>query len=126
MKQKETEKQETETIKLYAKHEYQEIQVNAMVTTGLSFINVNDHICNNENVILFRINNSLTTSLLNLTNVSPYVILSFDENLEFKGASYIMNSSKGNYSIGTQYKTLLFLRLPNQIKISQITNLKII
>lgn len=125
MKQKETEKQEIETIRLYAKNEYQEIQVNAMVTTGLSFINVNDHICNNENVILFRIYNSLTTSLLNLTNVSPYVILSFDENLEFKGASYSINSSKGNYSIGTQYKTLLFLRLPNQIKISQITSLKI-
>jgi hypothetical protein len=125
MKQKQSADLEIETIKLYTKNEYQEILVNVSVTTGLSFIDVNNYNCNNENVILMRINNTARISTINLTNISPYAILSFDENLEFKGVSFSIKSSKGDYSISTPYKTLLFLRLPHLLELDQITDLKI-
>tara|TARA_R110002012_G_scaffold265939_1_gene449414 strand:- start:15948 stop:16379 length:432 start_codon:yes stop_codon:yes gene_type:complete len=121
----ETTDQEIETVKLCATDKCQEVQVSVSVTTDLSFIDVNNYICKNENIILIRINNTVRTSTIHLTNISPYAILSFDENLEFKGVSYSINGSKGDYSINTQYKTLLFLRLPLQLELDQITNLKI-
>lgn len=58
-------------------------------------------------------------TLLNSTIVSDYILLFFDADLVFKGASYSIKSS----TIQTQYKNILFLKLPHTLRLSLVNNL---
>jgi len=78
----------------------------------------------NELGVLIQFNHHQPTSLLHLTDVYPYALLFFDEALSFKGATYSIKSGTGSFAIQTQYKNILFLRVPHNLKLSTITNLK--
>ena len=76
-----------------------------------------------EEAMLFRLSHTSINTFLNLTDVSPYAILFFDEKLKFKGASQSIKSCEGSFSIQTQYKTILFVRHPNRLKLNDLTKL---
>ena len=114
------------SVKLLNEDTFQEVLVKSMYTLESAFIDVNRYIKDNDEGLLIRIKNKTGTSIINLTNVSPYVILFFEENLEFKGASYSLNSGTGSYCIQTQYKTVLFIKHPNTIKLNKIEHLSLI
>ena len=51
--------------------------------------------------------------------------VNFDDELYFNGASYSLNSGSGTFTIQTQYKNILFLRAPHNLKLNQIIKLNI-
>ena len=106
------------TLGLYDK--FQKVYVNSMVTLDASFINMDNYIKNNEAGIYIQIENKTRTTNLNLSNISPFVLLFFDEELFFKGTSYSINSGTGNYTIQTQYKNILVLRMPLEFDLNEV------
>ncbi|WP_033960398.1 hypothetical protein [Psychroserpens jangbogonensis] len=101
----------------------QEIPINCIIKIDSSFVDMGQYLNKNElgALILFEHHQIITT--LNLTEVTPYVLLFFDANLIFKGASYSLKSGIGRFTLETQYKTILFLRLPHNLKLNTIINL---
>ncbi len=101
----------------------QEVPINCIIKIDSSFVDMGQYL--NENklgaLILFEHHQLITT--LHLTEVCPYVILCFDADLIFKGASYSLKSGTGPFTLQTQYKTILFLRLPHTLKLNTIINL---
>ena len=76
-----------------------------------------------QNVLLLKIRHSKTNTILNLTHVFPYLLLYFNETLEFCGASYSLNKEGTSYMLQTEYKTILFVKHPNNLKLNTITKL---
>ncbi|EAQ42515.1 hypothetical protein [Polaribacter sp. MED152] len=106
-------------------HESQEVPIDYAVILKNSFIDMQKYLTDDEEAVLLINESESPNKIINLTGVCPYVILFFDEELNFRGVSYSKESGKGEFRITTQYKTLLFLRLPHQVKYDQINNLKI-
>jgi len=106
------------TLGLYDK--FQKVYVNSMVTLDAPFINMENYIKNNEAGIFIQIENKIRTTNLNLSNISPYVLLFFDEELFFKGTSYSINSGTGTYTIQTQYKNILVIRIPLEFDLKEV------
>ena len=65
-------------------------------------------------------------TLLELTKVAPFVLLYFDEELEFTGASYSLNSYDSPFSISTQSKKILILHFPIDFRLEDVLNVKFI
>jgi len=76
-----------------------------------------------QNVCLLKIRHSKTNTLLDLTHVSPYALLFFNEKLEFCGASYRLNKLGTCYMLQTAYKTILFVKHPHNLKLNTLTKL---
>lgn len=131
-KNKKTMKQKTKnykkllSVKLLYKSTFQKLAVKSMYTLESNFIDLNKYIKYDEEGFLIKIKNDSLTSMINLTNVNPFVILFFEENSKFKGASYSLNNVKGSYHIQTQYKTILFMKHPNTLNLKNIEHLSFI
>jgi hypothetical protein len=106
------------TLGLYDK--FQKVYVNSIVTLDAPFINMNNYIKNNEAGVFIQIENKTGTTNLNLSNISPFVLLFFDEEHFFKGTSYCIKSGTGTYSIQTQYKNILVLRMPLEFDLNEV------
>lgn len=76
-----------------------------------------------QNICLLKIGHSKTNTILDLTYVVPYVLLCFNEKLEFCGASYSLNKLGTSYMLQTAYKTILFVKQPNKLILNTITKL---
>lgn len=96
------------------------VAINGILKEYGAFIDISNHIKNNSEGFLLRIEDTARIAMLNLTNVSPYLLLFFDEELLFKGTSYSIKGGSGNYTIQTQYKNILFLRMPHNLKLNPI------
>ena len=116
---------ETLTIKLSGNNTVQHINVNFIFTIKSSFIDINKYLHENEESILIRNESNNNTTIIDLTNVTPYVLLFFDDDLYFKGASYSIKSGNGSYTIKTEYKNILFVRIPHSLKLNSINKLNI-
>ena len=125
MKQKVNNPNEKLIVKLLYEETIHELPIKSFFNIKSSFINLNDIIREDEESILIRIDHSDITTTINLTNISPYVVLCFDETLNFKGASYSIKRNSGAYAIQTQYKTLLFIKHPNNIKFNELKRIRI-
>ena len=101
----------------------QELSINDIIKLDTSFVDPDNHLNKDELGVLIQLQHQLLTSILNLTYLTPYVLLFFDADLVFKGASYSIKSSPGSFSIQTQYKNILFLKIPHSLKLHQIINL---
>jgi hypothetical protein len=58
---------------------------------------------------------------LDLGGIAPAVILQFDENRQFTGASLSLGTSSGSFGLVTQSKNLLILPFDEHFPISQLT-----
>jgi hypothetical protein len=105
--------------------ESQIIPLDYAVVLKNSFVDMQKYLTNDEEAVLIINGSESANKVINLTGVYPYIILFFDNDLNFKAVTYSLESGKGEFRITTQYKTLLFLRHPNSINFNQITNLKI-
>ena len=101
----------------------QEVPINSIIKLDSSFVDMGNYLNENQLGVLMQLQHHQEITLLNLTNVSPYILLFFDADLVFKGASYSIKSSPGSFSIQTQSKNILFLRLPHTLRLNQINNL---
>ncbi len=76
--------------------------------------------------LYLEIDHQQINTLLELTKVSPFVLLYFDEKLKFTGASYSLNLYDSPFSISTQSKKILILHFPIDFRLEDVSNVKFI
>ena len=99
------------------------ISIKPIIRINSSFVDITNYIKEDELNLLILLEHQQPITKLNLTDVTPYVILFFDDELNFKGASHSIKSGDGNFTIQTQYKTILLMRIPHNIKLKNIISL---
>jgi len=98
--------------------------VNDIITLDASFIDMGNYL-NKDTVGALIHFNSQQIIQLNLTKASPYILLFFDDSLLFKGATHSIGSGTGSFSIQTEYKHILFAKIPHGLKLNTIISLNI-
>lgn len=101
----------------------QGVLINCIIKLDSSFVDIANHLNKDELGVLIQFEHNQTITILNLTDVTPYALLFFDDELLFKGASYSTKSDTGNFTIQTQYKNILFVRIPHNLNLNKIINL---
>jgi hypothetical protein len=101
----------------------EDLPLNAIIKVDSSFVDISNFLDDNELDVLMQLEHNQPITKLNLTNVTPYVLLCFDNALHFRGASYSIKNGTGPFTIETQFKNLLFLRMPHNLNLNQIINL---
>ena len=101
----------------------QNVPIHAIITLDTAFVDLTTYLNDNQVGVLLQLQHRQPISTLHLTDVTPYVLLYFDEELHFKGAAYSIKSGTGPFTIHTPYKTILFVRLPHDLKLNTITKL---
>lgn len=76
--------------------------------------------------LLLNIQHTQINSLLELSNVAPFVLLYFDDINVFSGASYSLNGFKNPFGISVQAKKLLVLPFPIVFKLEDVISLTLI
>ena len=100
-----------------------QVPINSIIKLDSSFVDIAKYINEVDIGVLIQIRHHQTITILNLTDVTPYVLLFFDDKLYFKGASYSIKSGTGSFTIQTQYKNILLIRIPHNLKLNKIINL---
>ncbi len=102
-----------------------QIQFEAAVkSTSDTFVKVHE-LQDGTSPLFLEINHQQVITFLELTEVSPFVLLYFDEELDFTGASYSINNGNGSFGIKTQVKRILFLNHPINLKLEEVLLIKI-
>jgi len=112
------------TLKEAKKTSSKAILVNDIITLNASFVDMANYL-NKDTVGALIHFNCLQIVRLNLTKASPYVLLFFDDTLHFKGATHSIASSTGSFGINTDYKHILFVKIPHDLKLNTIIRLTI-
>ena len=99
------------------------LTANELHETHHSFLDMKPIINGKHEVFLLKIRHTNTNTIIDLTYVVPYVLLCFNEQLEFCGASYSLNKEGASYMLQTEYKTILFVKHPNKLILNTINNL---
>ncbi|MEH6536661.1 MAG: hypothetical protein V7719_09725 [Psychroserpens sp.] len=101
----------------------QDVPIHAIIPLDTVFVDMTTYLNGNHFGVLIQLQHHQTITTLQLTDVTPYVLLYFDAALHYKGAAYSIKSGTGPFTIHTPYKTLLFVRLPHDLKLNQIQKL---
>ena len=101
----------------------QKVPVNCIININSSFVDISNHLHKDDLGALVQFEHNKTISILNLTDVTPYILLFFDNELCFNGASYSLNKERASYMLQTEYKTILFIKYPNNLRLNNIENL---
>lgn len=104
----------------------QKINVNAIISLHSSFVDVPQHLNEGDQGVLIQLNHKHPVSKLNLTDVSPYVLLFFNDELEYKSSAVSIKSGSGSFVFQTQYKNILILKIPHNLNLHQILSLEIL
>jgi hypothetical protein len=97
----------------------------AVKTTTDTFIKVHEF-KEVRTPLLLNIQHTQINSLLELSNVAPFVLLYFDDTNVFSGASYSLNGFKNQFGISIQAKKLLVLPFPIAFKLEEVVSLTFI
>jgi hypothetical protein len=104
-------------------HENQEITLDYAVVLKKSFVNMQKYLTDNDGAVLIINESESANKVINLTGVYPYIILFFDNDLNFKAVTYSLESGKGEFRLTTQFKYHLFLRFPLDFELIKIRHL---
>lgn len=94
-------------------------------TTHDTFVKVADLIEGNT-PLLIEVNHEKVTTVLELSKISPFVLLYFDGDYQFSGAAYSLNGSDSAFGVGTAFKKILLLPYPIDFKLENTLRLKVI
>jgi hypothetical protein len=75
--------------------------------------------------LLIRFTHSLLNAQLDLRGVSPYVILHFDRDNRFVGASLSLNAAQGSFGIITQGAQALVLPFDQSLSLHSISHFEL-
>jgi len=89
-----------------------------------SFINLKDYLKEGSEPTLIELKNQ-NVSHLNLSNVTPYVLIYFDDSKTFIGATHSVNTAQGDFSINCYNKYVLLMKIPYNINLSELHSLEI-
>ena len=73
--------------------------------------------------LFLEINHHHINTLLELSEMSPFLLLYFNEKFDFTGASYSINNENGSFGINTQAKKILFLNHPINFKLEEVLSI---
>jgi hypothetical protein len=100
-----------------------QIQFDAKVQTSFdTFIKVHE-LQDGTSPLFLEITHHHINTLLELSKMSPFVLLYFNEKFDFTGASYSINNSNGSFGINTQAKKILFLNHPINFKLEEVLSI---
>lgn len=109
---------------IYKEDTVQDIYLDSVIETETDFEDLSKVFDNHAEAVLLRVNHNQRLTTLNLTDISPYILLFFDDELLFQGASYAIQNTSGAYSLKTEYRTILLIRTDLKINLKDL--LKII
>jgi hypothetical protein len=95
------------------------------VKSNSTFLNVENNFDISAPLYL-ELSHSKLNTLLELTRVSPIVILSFDDSFKFSSATFSLNPSDSTYCVTTQSKRFLLLPYPIAFHLEQVLSLTLI
>jgi hypothetical protein len=76
--------------------------------------------------LFLEIEHQQISTLLELSKVSPFVLLYFSDGQQFIGAAFSLNSSQSSFSISTQAKKILLLQFPTDFPLEDVAKLTFI
>jgi hypothetical protein len=76
--------------------------------------------------LYLEIEHQQVNTLLELSKVTPFVLLYFNEKLEFIGAAFSLNGSESPFGISTQAKKILLLQYPIAFQLQDVSHLTFI
>ena len=103
----------------------EDLALNAIIKIDSSFVDISNFLDENELDVLIQLEHNQPITTLHVTDVTPYVLLFFDDTLQFQGASYSVKRGSGRFTIQTHYKSILLIRMPHNLNLDDILNLKI-
>ena len=102
------------------------IKIEATVKkTNDTFVKVHD-LQDGTSPLFLEIEHQQINTVLELSKVSPFVLLYFDEELQFTGAAYSLNGSDSSFGVGTLYKKILLLHYPIEFRLEEVACLTLI
>lgn len=93
--------------------------------TNDTFVKVHD-LQDGTSPLFLEIEHQQINTVLELSKVSPFVLLYFDEELKFTGAAYSLNGSDSSFGVGTLYKKILLLNYPISFVLEDVLSLTFI
>jgi hypothetical protein len=100
------------------------LPITKIITLDKAFVDLSVHLENETTGALFRFTHQ-HNSHLNLTNVSPYVLLFFNDTLDFVGATHSIKNGTGEFTVKTPYKHILLVKMPHSLTLKSIISLSI-
>jgi hypothetical protein len=76
--------------------------------------------------LFLEVEHHKVNTVLHLDKMSPFVLLYFNDNLEFEGAAYSLNSYDGSFGVGTIYKKILLIHYPIDFALENVSHLTFI
>lgn len=93
--------------------------------TNDTFVKVHDF-QDGTSPLFLEIEHQQINTVLELSKVSPFVLLYFDDALQFKGAAYSLNGYDSPFGISTLYKKILLLHYPIDFPLEEVACLTLI
>jgi hypothetical protein len=93
--------------------------------TDDTFIKVHE-LQNGTSPLFIKIEHQQINTLLELSKVSPFVLLYFDDKLQFTGATYSLNGYDSPFGISTMCKNILLLNYPISFQLEEVASLTLI
>ena len=100
------------------------LSCNHLVTEAAS-VRVLEFLPKDSQGLLISFSHSLLNTQIDLTGVSPYVALQFDDENSYQGASLSLGSSVGTFGIITQSKTVLIIPFKIYGRLEKISGLNL-
>lgn len=100
------------------------LTIDGLLSLDESFLDISNYLGKDSLITLIHFKQQ-QISYLNLTKASPYVLLFFDENLMYQGATHSINNGQGSFYIQTQYRYILFLKIPHDIRLEEVIGLSL-
>lgn len=99
------------------------VPIHTIIMLDVVFVDMTTYLKDNQLGVLLQLQHQQPITSLHLTDVTPCVLLYFDTDSNYKGAAYSIKSGAGAFTIHTPFKSILFVRLPHDLKLNTITKL---
>ena len=96
-------------------------QFRAWISTETTLV-VQENLLENHHGLCIQLQHDQLNTQLDLGGVSPVVVLQFDEDQQFTGASLSLGTASGSFGLVTQSKRLLILPFDKDFPIGQISH----
>ena len=101
-------------------NQQQKLSLDHSFTLDTPFIDMQKYLRDNEEEILIVNENTSKNTLIDLTHITPYIILFFDDLLRYTGSTYSLQNGNAPFRITTPFKYYLFVRHPHEINLEEV------
>lgn len=110
---------------IYKDNSQKKLSLDKTINIKNDFINLPDGFDRSDKIVFINISHNQVISTLNLTKITPYIILFFDKDLKFVGATISKQKKRaGSFCLKTEYKTLLLIKINKKIQLKDLLKIK--